>query len=202
MKVIKILCDQCGAEIVGNPFVFWMNEVDRDSGDVIDSEPIEKDFCKPCALIIAQDIADAMVFDEPEEPETPEPEPEEVPEEVSEPEPDEEPKETLETLETEPEPEPEPKETKVTETTHKPPRKRWITKEDAEEITKRYRAGEDMLKIADDLNLMRPQVSRFIAAGKLGQERYKNKTVPSNGGAPIPTCELGRSVGGEMSDWR
>lgn len=96
----------------------------------------------------------------------------------------------------EPEPEPEPVATETTQATppRRVPRKTWINKLEKEEIATQYRNGDEPEEIADQMNLLRAQVSRFIYDSGLGKERYKDKKIPSNGGAPIPMCSVGNSI--------
>ena len=49
MREWKIICDQCGAEIKGNPFTAWIERVGREEdAPVIDGETIILDLCEAC----------------------------------------------------------------------------------------------------------------------------------------------------------
>lgn len=175
MKIVKIICDRCGCEIEGNPYRITISRVDRQDGDTADYiDTPEHDFCGECVEAIVAGMIPAK---------EPEPEPEPVA------------TETTQTTETT------APTTQTTEATppRRVPRKTWITEAEKGEIAKRYRAGSEPEDIADDMNLLRPQVSRYIFDSGLGKERYGN-SCPSGGGAPIPTVMVGGSLTGG-SNW-
>ncbi len=59
MRPVKIVCDRCGTEIIGNPKKIFIEETERESGDFILSRPFETskmDFCDNCIGELAKQI--------------------------------------------------------------------------------------------------------------------------------------------------
>lgn len=111
--------------------------------------------------------------------------------------PPEEPVVPAPILEAEEAPEPERIELPTKEDTQEPEsekksgKKTWnMNKAQKEEVRRRYRAGEEMEVIADSMNIYLKPVNDLIIAEGLHTERYASQKIPSNGGAPIPTCTV------------
>lgn len=67
-------------------------------------------------------------------------------------------------------------------------KKSYLNLEDKKRIKEKYLAGMEMEDIAKELGLTLTAVSRYVDEEGLGKERYKGKTVPSGGSAPVPSA--------------
>lgn len=62
----------------------------------------------------------------------------------------------------------------------------FVNKANFDRIQELYKAGKEMVDISDELGVAVSAVSKVIMETGLGEERYKGKYIPSEGGAPIP----------------
>jgi len=173
MQIIRYVCDRCKKDIpekerikihayAGDDFLSFSTDLDN------------ADFCRSCFGKIQREI---FQLDEPAV-ETPYPITITVPavaEEAPEPERIELPKE---------------EEQKHAPISEKKKKLQSLNEELKEEARRRYRAGEEMLDIAKEMNCYPYVISNLIQDEGLGKERYAGQKIPSNGGAPIPTCTV------------
>jgi len=173
MQIIKYVCDRCKKYIpekervkirayAGEDFLSFSTDLDN------------ADFCRSCFGKIQREI---FQIDEPAV-ETPYPITITVPVAEEDPEP-----ERIEL--------PTKEDTEKPESEKKSGKKTWnMNKAQKEEVRRRYRAGEEMEAIADSMNIYLKPVNDLIIAEGLHTERYAGQKIPSNGGAPIPTCTV------------
>lgn len=64
----------------------------------------------------------------------------------------------------------------------------FVSKTNYDRICEMYKDGKEMEEISDVLMVAMSSVSKVIAETKLGEERYKGKSIPHDGGAEIPTA--------------
>lgn len=50
MREWKIICDHCGVEIIGNPFVMTLERVGREEDAPVIGETYKSDLCEKCAV--------------------------------------------------------------------------------------------------------------------------------------------------------
>lgn len=70
-------------------------------------------------------------------------------------------------------------------------RRFYLTKADEPVIRERYKNGEEIEQIANEMGLGFACVSVFVANEGLGKERYKGQAVPDHGGQPVMPVTTG-----------
>lgn len=176
MQIIRYVCDRCKKDIsekervkihayAGEDFLSFSTDLDN------------ADFCKRCFAKIQREI---FQLDEPAEEASKEASAYPI---------------TITVPVAEAAPEPERIELPKEEPKHAPisvkkKKLQSLNEELKEEARRRYRAGQEMLDIAKEMNCYPYVISDLIQKEGLGEERYAGQKIPSNGGAPIPTCTV------------
>ena len=169
MQFTRFVCDYCKKDVAAEERIKILAYAGQ-SQTQIPTDLDGMDYCQSCFSKVLRLIVFA---NPPEEPVVPAPilEAEEAPE----PERIELPKEE------------EPKHAPISE---KKKKLQSLNEELKEEARRRYRAGEEMLDIAKEMNCYPYVISNLIQDEGLGKERYAGQKIPSNGSAPIPTCTV------------